>query len=88
MRYHCLIAGQLQLVEDNYRRDFLALEKAQAIGRPRTIAERQQDERISHISGELASGRLQVFQFLEMASNLFEPDHSNVRNLSVLAKGL
>lgn len=66
------------MVEDNTRRDFLAAKRGQSIRRPRTNAQRNQDDRITHICGELEHGRIQMFEFLEMASYLFEPDHSEV----------
>ncbi len=72
--YNHVSTGNLQLVEDNFSRDFQAVKRAGAIRRPRTITEIQSDSRISQISGELSTGRISDIEFLEIASNLFEPD--------------
>ena len=71
--------GQLQLVEDNVRRDFLSAQRGVQIRRPRGRAEHRQDDQIRQLTEQFANGRLQLFNFLEMASNHHEPAFSQVR---------
>ena len=50
--------GQLQLVEDNVRRDFLSAQRGVQIRRPRGRAEHRQDDQIRQLTEQFANGRL------------------------------
>ena len=54
--------------------DYVALKKAENVSRPRPVKARRVDELLNGLWDELATGSINRFEFLELASNFFEPD--------------
>ncbi len=71
----------LQEDEENVRRNFDAAQSDEAIGRPRPIRELQRDADIAAITEALDDGRLQLFDFLENASDFYNPVPRIVSNI-------
>ncbi len=58
--------------------DYAGLKKARNVSRPPPVKARRVDEMLKGLWDELEAGHIDRFEFLELASNFFEPDR--VRN--------
>lgn len=70
----------MQECEETARRDFQALRGGGRAGRPQTRLQREQDNRIQQLIDGMQAGRIQLREFIEIASNFFEPERVNIKN--------
>lgn len=66
-------SGHLQVVEEITLRDFNSARNGLQIRRPQPAGQRNQDARIAAETHNLNVGRTTLIEFLEIASNFFEP---------------
>jgi hypothetical protein len=66
-------SGHLQVVEEITLRDFNSARNGLQIRRPQPARQRNQDARIAAETHNLNVGRITLIEFLEIASNFFEP---------------
>ena len=66
-------SGHLQVVEEITLRDFNSARNGLQIRRPQPARQRNRDARIAAETHNLNVGRITLIEFLEIASNFFEP---------------
>ncbi|KAK4021334.1 hypothetical protein OUZ56_003251 [Daphnia magna] len=64
----------LQEFNENTQRDFISIRAAQEIRRPQRLVNKRGDRSIKTLTEQLTSGAIQIYEFLDVAGEFFEPD--------------
>ncbi|XP_045034567.1 uncharacterized protein LOC123475641 [Daphnia magna] len=64
----------LQECNENTERDFIAIRAAQQIRRPQRLVNKRRDRNIKTLTEQLTSSAIEIYEFLDVAEEFFEPD--------------
>ncbi|XP_045027387.1 uncharacterized protein LOC123470739, partial [Daphnia magna] len=67
----------IQEFNENTERDFIAIRVAQQILPPQRLVNKQRDRNIKTLTEQLTSGAIQIYEFLDVAGEFFEPGNQD-----------
>ncbi|KAK4024431.1 hypothetical protein OUZ56_009853 [Daphnia magna] len=67
----------IQEFNENTERDFIAIRVAQQIRPPQRLVNKQRDRNIKTLTEQLTSGAIQIYEFLDVAGEFFEPGNQD-----------